>query len=80
MYAILLTLKLLRVLSFLAIVDLEGVVVARYNGKLASVVEVERRDRCCARTRRLEALDTISFHRRSSGRYVGSLLKVGSLL
>ena len=30
--AILLALKLLCVLAFLAVVDLEGVVVARYNG------------------------------------------------
>jgi hypothetical protein len=80
MYAILLTLKLLCVLSFLAVVDLESVVVACYNGKLARVIEVERGDGRCARTRRLEALDTISIHGRSSGRYVGSLLKVGSLL
>lgn len=44
MYAILLALEFLCVLSFLAIVDLESVVVACYNGKLARVVEVERRD------------------------------------
>ena len=31
-YSILLTLKLLCVLAFLAVVDLKGIVVARYNG------------------------------------------------
>jgi hypothetical protein len=42
--AILLRLELLRVLALFAVVDLEGVVVACDNGKLARVVEVERGD------------------------------------
>lgn len=42
MNAILLTPKLLCVFSFLAVVDLERVVVACDNGKLACIVEVER--------------------------------------
>jgi hypothetical protein len=45
MDAILLRLELFRVLALLAVVDLEGVVVACDNGKLARVVEVERGDR-----------------------------------
>jgi len=62
MYAIFLTLQLFCVLSFLAVVDLEGVVVARYYGKLACVIEVERCDGCCTRARRLEALFIVSIH------------------
>jgi hypothetical protein len=80
MYAILLTLQLLCVLAFLAVVDLEGVVVACYDGKLARVVEVEGGDRCCARTRRFEALEVLSIYGRSLGIYEGSLLRVESLL
>ena len=41
MHAVLLTLQLLCVLPFLAIVDLERVVVACYDGELARVIEVE---------------------------------------
>jgi hypothetical protein len=41
---ILLTLQLLRVLALLAVVDLERVVVACYDGEFARVVEVERGD------------------------------------
>lgn len=41
MYAILLRLELFGVLAFFAVVNLEGVVVSRYNRKLASVVEVK---------------------------------------
>lgn len=44
MHAILLRLQLFGVLSFFAVVDLEGVVVACYDGKLACVVEVEGGD------------------------------------
>src|SRR5690242_3745134 len=59
MHAILLRLELFRMLSFFAVVDLEGVVVAGHNGKLACVVEVERGDRG-ARTTRLETLINLS--------------------
>jgi hypothetical protein len=41
MHAVLLTLKLLRVLALLAVVYLEGVVVARDNRELSCVIEVE---------------------------------------
>jgi hypothetical protein len=42
--AILLALELLGVLALLAVVYLEGVVVARDHGELSGVVEVERGD------------------------------------
>jgi hypothetical protein len=41
MHAVLLTLKLLRVLALLAVVYLEGVVVTRDNRELSCVIEVE---------------------------------------
>lgn len=41
-HAILLALELFGVLPLFAVVDLECVVVAGYNGQLASVVKVER--------------------------------------
>jgi len=56
MHAILLTLEFFGVLAFLAVVDLERVVVACYDCKLARVVEIEGRDRGRAWRRRLEAL------------------------
>jgi len=40
MHAILLALQLLGVLAFFAVVDLERVVVACYDGELARVVKV----------------------------------------
>jgi hypothetical protein len=60
MDAILLTLEFLCVLAFLAVVDLERVVVACYNREFARVVKVEGGDRRRARTRGLEALDRVS--------------------
>lgn len=59
MHAILLTLKLLRMLPFFAIVYLESIVVACYDRELARVVEVEGGDGRGAK-RWLEALDIIS--------------------
>lgn len=56
MYAIFLRLELFCVLALFAVVDLEGIIVASYNGELACVVEVERSDGG-ARASRLEALD-----------------------
>lgn len=44
MYAVLLRLQFLGMLAFLAVVDLESVVVSGYNGELACVVEVKRGD------------------------------------
>lgn len=55
MDTVLLALKLLRMLAFLAVVDLERVIVACHNGKLARVVKVQRGDRR-GRTGGLEAL------------------------
>jgi hypothetical protein len=44
MYAVLLALELLCVLAFFAVVDLEGIVVARDNCQFARVVKVEGGD------------------------------------
>jgi hypothetical protein len=43
MHAILLTLQLFGMLPLLAVIDLEGVIVAGYDGEFACVVKVERR-------------------------------------
>ena len=61
MDAILLRLELFGVLALFAVVDLEGVVVACDNGKLARVVEVERGDGG-ARAARLELLEPLLLH------------------
>lgn len=60
MYAILLALQFFCVLALLAVVDLDGFVVACYNGKLSRVVEIEGCYRDGARIRSLEALDRLS--------------------
>jgi hypothetical protein len=44
MYAVLLALELLCMLAFFAVVDLEGIVVARDNCQFARVVKVEGGD------------------------------------
>jgi hypothetical protein len=41
--AVFLRLQLFGVLAFFTVVDLEGIVVARYDCEFAAVVEVERR-------------------------------------
>ena len=43
MHAILLALQLFGVLPLFAVIDLEGVIVAGYDGQFACVVKVERR-------------------------------------
>lgn len=45
MHAILLALQLFGVLPLFAVIDLEGVIVAGYDGQFACVVKVERRHR-----------------------------------
>lgn len=58
MYAVFLTLELLCMFPLLAVVDLQRVVVAGYDGKLASVVEVEGCDGG-GRITRFEFLDVV---------------------
>jgi hypothetical protein len=56
MHAIFLRLELFGMFTFLTVVNLQRVVVARYNGELAGVIEVEGGDGGGAWTGGLEAL------------------------
>lgn len=65
-HAILLALELLGMLAFLAVVNLECVVVACYNSELPRVIKVERGNRCRPRARSFESLNVVSIKRRST--------------